>query len=93
MVGAGGPDQVWVLASATWVPGPEDGLAQAVAPWEWVEIVLVGVNGAIEVIVVTRTIRILNGRLDLGAGQVLLGKFQAGGQTLLWRVLVGGSKC
>lgn len=97
MVGAGRADQVGVLAGATRVPGAEYRLAQAVAPWEGVDAVLVGVNGAIEVIAVARTVGVLGGGLGLEggtrAGQVLFRELQAGSKALLRRVLVGGSPC
>lgn len=89
MVGAGRPDQVRALARALWVPWPEDGRTQAIAPWQRVEVVLDGVNCPIIRVAEVWGIWILLG--GLLAGQVLLGQLEASLETLLGRVAMRGS--
>lgn len=84
MVGAWRPDQVWVLPGALRVPWPQDGGAQAIAPWQRVEVVLDGVNLAVVWVAEVWGIWVLLG--GLLAGQVLLGQLEAGLETLLGRV-------
>lgn len=81
MVGAGRPDQVWVLAGALRVPRPQDGGAEAIAPGQRVEVVLDGVDLAVVWVAEVWGIWVLLG--GLLAGQVLLGQLEAGLETLL----------
>lgn len=86
VVGAWRPDQVWVLPGALWVPRPQDGGSQAIAPWQRVEVVLDGVDLAVIWVTEVWGIWVLLG--GLLAGQVLLGQLEAGLETLLGRVAV-----
>lgn len=81
MVGAGRPDQVWVLPGALRVPRPQDGGAEAIAPGQRIEVVLDGVDLAVIWVAEVWGIWVLLG--GLLAGQVLLGQLEAGLETLL----------
>lgn len=87
VVGTGRPDQVRALPRALRVPWPQDGGAQAIAPWQRVEVVLDGVDLVVIWVAEVWGIWVLLG--GLLAGQVLLGQLEAGLKTLLGGVAMG----
>jgi hypothetical protein len=91
VVGAWGPDQVWVLAGALWVPRSQNRGAQAIAPWQRVEVVFDGVDLAVIWVAEIWGIRVLLG--GLLAGQELVRQLEASLETLLGRVAVWGRMC
>lgn len=66
VVGAGRPDEIWVLARALPIPGPQDGGAEPIAVGQRVQFVANCVDRLVKRIFVARLVRVLGASILAG---------------------------